>query len=106
MTGLKVVRLCSKMRESVSMNIEFLTLHNQVRSLDIPQYENLQRLYQLLDDQGELSGKDEQAFIRLRDDAEKDILDSADVICATCSGSADGRLKNMKFYSVLIDEAT
>lgn len=47
------------MRESVSTNVEFLTLHNQVRSLDIPQYENLQRLYQLLDDQGELSGKDE-----------------------------------------------
>jgi len=28
LTGLKVVRLCSKTRESVSSSVEFLTLHN------------------------------------------------------------------------------
>jgi regulator of nonsense transcripts 1 len=49
-TGLKVVRLCSKMRESVSGAVEFLTLHNQIRSLDIPPYDSLNRLYQLLED--------------------------------------------------------
>jgi regulator of nonsense transcripts 1 len=42
----------------------------------------------------------------MRDDAERDVLDSADVICTTCNGSSDGRLKNMKFLYVLIDEAT
>ena len=42
-TGVKVVRLCSKSREAVSSNIEFLTLHNQTRSLDIPEYASLHR---------------------------------------------------------------
>lgn len=45
-------------------------------------------------------------MIRLREDAERDVLDSADVICTTCNGSDDIRLKNMKFVYVLIDEAT
>ncbi|CAD8124849.1 unnamed protein product [Paramecium sonneborni] len=105
-TGVKVVRLCSKTRESVSTNIEFLTLHNQVRSLDIPQYHSLQAFYELLDQQGELDQKDEQVFIRMRDEAEKEIIEQADIICTTCIGSADKRLKDMRFLYVLIDEAT
>lgn len=68
------MRLCSKTRESVSSNVEFLTLHNQVRSLDLPQYEKLQNLFELQEEQGELNGKDETVFIRLRDEAEKDII--------------------------------
>ena len=73
-TGVKVVRICSKSREAVSSNIEFLTLHNQVRSLDIPEYANLQKLFQLLEDQGELSPKDENDFMNLRADAEKFLI--------------------------------
>ncbi|CAD8211161.1 unnamed protein product [Paramecium octaurelia] len=105
-TGVKVVRLCSKTRESVSTTIEFLTLHNQVRSLDIPQYHQLQMFYELMDQQGELDQKDEQVFIRMRDEAEKEIIEQADIICTTCIGSADKRLKDMRFPFVLIDEAT
>lgn len=69
-TGLKVVRICSKSREAVSSNVEFLTLHNQVRSLDIPEYANLQTFYQLLEDVGELNPKDEKEFMMLRENAE------------------------------------
>jgi regulator of nonsense transcripts 1 len=45
-------------------------------------------------------------FLRLRDEAEKDIIDSADVICCTCIGASDMRLEGLKFQHVLIDEAT
>lgn len=33
-TGLKVVRLCAKSREAIDSNVSFLSLHNQVRSMD------------------------------------------------------------------------
>ena len=44
--------------------------------------------------------------MRMRDEAEKEILQNADVICTTCIGSADKRLQGSKFLHVLIDEAT
>lgn len=69
-SGLKVVRICSKSREAVSSNVEFLTLHNQVRSLDIPDYANLQTYFQLLEDVGELNPKDEKDFMNLKEMAE------------------------------------
>lgn len=69
-TGLKVVRICSKSRETVSSNVEFLTLHNQVRSLDVAEYANLQTYFQLLEDMGELNPKDEKDFMSLRESAE------------------------------------
>ena len=37
---------------------------------------------------------------------EREILDAADVICTTCSSSADRRLHSYEFQTVLIDEAT
>ena len=33
--------MCAKFRESVNSNVEFLTLHNQVRNLDVPAYSKL-----------------------------------------------------------------
>ena len=59
-----------------------------------------------MDETGELAGKDEAIFMRMRDEAEKEILQNADVICTTCIGSADKRLQGSKFLHVLIDEAT
>ena len=58
----------------MSTTVEFLTLHNQIRSLDVPAYQQLQKLYQQYEDVGELSGKDELQFIKLREEAERDIL--------------------------------
>jgi regulator of nonsense transcripts 1 len=95
------VRLCSKSREAVSSGVEFLTLHNQVRSLDIEEYNKLQKYYAILDETGELQPKDEKEFKQLREDAEYDILETADVICATCITSGDQRLRGR--WSVLIE---
>lgn len=69
-TGLKVVRLCSKSREAVSSNIEFLTLHNQIRNLTMSEYYKLNAYFRLLDDQGELTKRDEDEFDKLRRRAE------------------------------------
>ncbi|KAG0473014.1 hypothetical protein HPP92_014871 [Vanilla planifolia] len=105
-TGLKVVRLCAKSREAVSSPVEHLTLHYQVRHLDTSEKSELHKLQQLKDEQGELSSGDEKKFKALKRATEREILQSADVICCTCVGAGDPRLANFRFRQVLIDEST
>lgn len=107
-TGLKVVRLCAKSREAVSSPVEFLTLHYLVKHLASGSIDKgeLAKLQQLKDDQGELSSADEKKFKSLKRSMERQILQSADVICCTCVGAGDPRLTNFRFRQVLIDEST
>lgn len=104
-TGLKVVRLAAKSREAVSGTVDHLCLHNMVRDLAHDGGE-LGKLMRLRDEQGELSAADEKRFRRLLREAEALLLRAADVICATCVGAADPRLRGIKFRHVLVDEAT
>ncbi|BGP05935.1 Regulator of nonsense transcripts 1 [Rhodotorula toruloides] len=103
-TGLKVVRVTAKSREALESSVSFLTLHAQVANSDT--HPELSKLIQLKQEQGELSSSDERKFKSLTRMVEKEILTNADVICATCVGCGDPRLKNLKFRTVLIDEAT
>ncbi|KAI5594482.1 hypothetical protein BDE02_03G076200 [Populus trichocarpa] len=105
-TGLKVVRLCAKSREAVSSPVEHLTLHYQVRHLDTSEKSELHKLQQLKDEQGELSSSDEKKYKALKRATEREISQSADVICCTCGGAGDPRLSNFRFRQVLIDEST
>lgn len=105
-TGLKVVRLAAKSREAVASSVEHLSLHTMIKSLDSPDKADLRKLMQLKDDQGELSSQDEKRFKSLKRQAEREILQAADVICTTCVGAGDPRLSNFRFRQVLIDEAT
>ncbi|XP_057773519.1 regulator of nonsense transcripts 1 homolog [Salvia miltiorrhiza] len=105
-TGLKVVRLCAKSREAVSSPVEHLTLHYQVRHLDTSEKSELHKLQQLKDEQGELSSSDEKKYKALKRSTEREISQSADVICCTCVGAGDPRLANFRFRQVLIDEST
>ncbi|EPS67765.1 hypothetical protein M569_07005, partial [Genlisea aurea] len=105
-TGLKVVRLCAKSREAVSSPVEHLTLHYQVRHLDTSEKSELHKLQQLKDEQGELSSSDEKKYKALKRSTEREISQSADVICCTCVGAGDPRLSNFRFRQVLIDEST
>lgn len=57
----------------------------------------LAKLQQLKDDQGELSSADEKKFKSLKRSMERQILQSADVICCTCVGAGDPRLTNFRF---------
>jgi len=102
-TGLKVVRLCAKSREAIDSPVGFLALHNQIKNMD--GFSELRKLQQLKDETGELSSGDEKRYRSLRKQAEKELLDVADVVACTCIGSGDPRLSRMRFGSVLIDEA-
>jgi regulator of nonsense transcripts 1 len=106
MTGAKVVRVCSKSREIVSASAEPLSLHHQVRSLDIPSCRKLKDYMRLIEETGELSKEDEDNYKMHLRQSENIILEAADVICCTCVTSFDPRLKPYRFPFVLIDEAT
>lgn len=104
--GLKVVRVCAKSREAVSSTIDFLTLHQQVKDLDLADFSELKALMEKREKIGILSSEEEDNFKKLRIKAENLILSKAEVISCTCSGSFDPRLKDFLFRQVLIDEAT
>ncbi|CUI14807.1 Hypothetical protein, putative [Bodo saltans] len=107
-TGLNVIRLYAKSRESISSTIDHLALHNQVRqfALSSPQHSELHKLFLLKEDQGDLSDKDRKRFLALVKEAETDLLENCDVVCCTCSGAGDQRLSKFSFRHVLIDEST
>ena len=105
-TGLKVVRLCARSRESVSSNVDYLSLHEQVKHLRKGNFARMQELMLRKEEQGELNEKDEKQFKDLQRQAEEEILRNADVICTTCVAAFDRRIRNFRFRQVLIDEAT
>lgn len=102
-TNLKVIRVCAKSREAIESPVSFLALHNQIRNMDMST--ELKKLQQLKDETGELSSSDEKRYRMLKKQAEKELLDAADVICCTCVGAGDPRLSRIKFNSILIDES-
>jgi regulator of nonsense transcripts 1 len=102
-TGLRVVRLASKTREAqTATSVDHLCLHVMV-PLASDEFQKLQRLK---DDFGELTERDARKYRALRNKTEQEILQAADVICCTCVGAGDPRLKHLRFRQVLIDEAT
>lgn len=96
-TGLKVVRLCALSRESVSSNVNYLSLHEQIKHLKKGQFTQMQALMELKEEQGELNEKDEAQLKELKRQAEEEILRNADVICTTCVTALDRRIRNFKF---------
>lgn len=102
-TNLKVIRVCAKSREAIDSPVSFLALHNQIRNMDMNS--ELKKLQQLKDETGELSSGDEKRYRILKKQAEKDLLEAADVISCTCVGAGDPRLSRIKFNSILIDES-
>ncbi|KRX44379.1 Regulator of nonsense transcripts 1 [Trichinella sp. T6] len=103
-TGLKVIRMCAKSREAIDSPVSFLALHNQVRYLEGE--EELDKLWQLKEETGELSSLDEYRFRFLRSKCERDLLKHADVVCCTCVAAGDPRFNHIRFRAVLIDEST
>jgi regulator of nonsense transcripts 1 len=102
-TGLRVVRLASKTRESIVSSVDHLCLHVMTPLAAGDEFQKLQRLK---DEIGELSNRDQKKYRSIQIRTEREILQAADVICCTCAGAGDPRLKNFRFRQVLIDEAT
>jgi len=113
-TGLKVVRLCARSRETLSNSVEHLTLHGMLDSLgeDSPllREEEFGKQYVALRMKEaaipRLSPKEEKLFYKWRDMLTTKLLMSADVICCTCVGAGDFRLAKMEFRGVMLDECT
>eukprot|EP01042_Synura_sphagnicola_P001073 gene1073-1209_t len=105
-SGLRVVRLSAKSREAVTSSVDHLTLHVMVRNLDTPDKAELRKFQLLKDELGDLTSADAKRYRQLRIQAEKEILQAADVICTTCVGAGDPRLGNFRFRQALIDEST
>lgn len=103
-TGVKVLRLVAKAKEAMESPVGFLTLHEQMKSVDI--YPDFQRLTALKKQKGILSPSEEDKLKLIRAQTEKIILKAADVICCTCVGAGDLRLLGYKFRTVIVDEAT
>jgi regulator of nonsense transcripts 1 len=104
--GLKVIRVCAKSREAVNSSIDFLTLHQQVKDLETPEFSQLKHYQEKREKFGILSLEEEENYKKLRIKAESFLLSKAEVISCTCSGTFDPRLKDFLFRQVLIDEAT
>lgn len=103
-SGLRVVRVTARARESVDSSVSFLALHTQAR--EVSKNSELDRLYRLKTETGQLSASDEKRYLKLQRHAEGMVIDAAQVICCTCVGAGDPRILGRKFDSVLIDEAT
>lgn len=54
---------------------------------------------------GELSSADEKKYKALKRATEREIAQSADVICCTCVGAGDPRLSNFRFRQVLLKKS-
>lgn len=59
-------------------------------------------LTKLIHEIGELSSADEKKYKALKRATEREISQSADVICCTCVGAGDPRLANFRFRQVQI----
>jgi len=103
-TGLRVVRIAAKWREDLATSVSFLSLHEQARNnASKPE---LQRLLKLKAERGELGKGDGEKLERAIRASEQEVLKGAQVICCTCVGAGDPRLKTFHFRAVLLDEAT
>jgi regulator of nonsense transcripts 1 len=105
-TGVKVVRLCAKSRESISTRVEHLSLHNQIKQLPQKEYKRLIELMKLKEEIFELKKDDHEYYKKLKKKAENEVLQHAEVVVTTCIASFDKRLGNQRFPIVLVDEAT
>lgn len=98
-----MVRVCAKSREAIDSPVSFLAMHNQIRNMK--SNTELHKLQQLKDETGELSVSDDKRYRMLKRQAERELLEAADVISCTCVGAGDPRLSRIKFHSMLIDES-
>lgn len=79
--------------------LTYLKQKNSIRASE------LRKLVQLKEEVGELSQVDEKRYRMLKRQAERELLEAADVLACTCVGAGDVRLARIKFSSILIDES-
>lgn len=101
--GLKVLRLTAKLREDVELSVSHLALHNVIARVGLAK---LKRVLKLKRELGVLKELDYAVLLKQTKIAEAKAIQDCDVICCTCVGAGDKRLRGLSFRSVLIDEST
>ena len=104
-TGVSVVRVVTKSRESFNSAVDKYSLHNIIHQVDFDEKNKLNQLSEIRKNRLFTDNEKEQ-YNRLISKAENYVLDAAKVICCTCSTSGEDRLLNRTFKFVIIDEAT
>jgi len=103
LTGLRVVRIAAKSRESTVSSVDHLSLHTIVRNLDGPDKVELRKYQRLRDELGDLTPMDLKKYLKLRAAAEKEVLQAAEVICTTCVGAGICSVHLQTFTSDKLD---
>lgn len=99
--AVQVVRLASQRAQvTIAPAVEKLTLRYQVEHLSGAGREALQKLVAHKRDKGELSLDAERKLHALWRKAEAELLAAADVVCVTCIGAGDKRLRRLSFPCV------
>ena len=93
-TGLRVVRITAKARETLDSSVSFLSLHVQART--ISKNSELDRLHKLKSEIGQLSSADEN-LLEVAKTSRETCPDAAEVICCTCVGAGDPRVASRRF---------
>ncbi|KAA0170315.1 hypothetical protein FNF28_01543 [Cafeteria roenbergensis] len=109
--GVRVVRVLARSREQVGTTVEELALHKLALTIDCPRVgTNIDKLASLASrraaEPGSLSDAEERTFGKLLRAGERAVLEEAEAVCVTCVGAGDPRLKSMRFWALLLDEAT
>ncbi|KAL8456076.1 hypothetical protein Emag_000069 [Eimeria magna] len=94
-TGLKVVRMYSRLLEEANVELE-PPLEEVALHVLCPQQEM----------SPELEDAERQKLLAAHLELEKEFIKSFDVVCCTCSGAGDSRLDRCWFPYVVIDECT
>ena len=97
----QVVRLTSQRAQvNIASAVERLTLRHQVEHLPLPGREALQQLAAQKREKGELTLENKRKLHSLWRKAEAEVLAAADVVCVTCIGAGDRRLRRLSFPCV------
>jgi regulator of nonsense transcripts 1 len=97
----QVVRLASQRAQvNIGAAVEHLSLHYQVENLHLPGKQSLHKLIEQKKEEGDLSLENERRLRQLWRQAEAEILAEADVVCVTCIGAGDKRLRRLRFPRV------
>ncbi|KAL0252219.1 hypothetical protein GEMRC1_001431 [Eukaryota sp. GEM-RC1] len=100
LTGVPVVRIFAKSRESIASSVEHLALHNVILQVEAERNKSNQTPL------AALTQLEARARRVLKVAAEREVLRNTKVIVTTCVGAGDPRLRGCKFRYVLVDEAT
>ena len=112
-TGLKVIRLASRVKEStmasrsITTDADFLYLHRQIECVMESQADSTaSQLLRRKNFGRGLTEREEGMLFKGMKELEQLLIREADIIVTTCCAAADVRIKNVKFPAVLLDEAT